>query len=235
MARASSVTSSTSPVSASSSARSPSQGGSSSSGASTCTSARSCPAAAARPSAASNGPGVEEVAHDDEHPRARRAQHDAVDGARQVRPLLRGRSTSSSRRSLARAPRPRAGSRIADQPIARGEHLRALARGERHVADRGGEALGDEDLRRLARVERRARVHHEPHDDVLLGAEQLEHGLARASEGEPVHAPQIVAGRVGAVLEELRAAPAPRGHVLSARRPSARARAAAGAAPRARA
>ena len=114
------------------------------------------------------------------------------------------------------------------EALARGHHLRAFRVGEPEVAHGGRHALGDLELARLARVhlvvERRAGVHDEPDDHVLLGAKELEDGLSRASEGEPVDATQVVARSVRAVLQELGARPpATRGVVAAASGPRANA------------
>ena len=184
--------------------------------------ATSWPADAARPSAASKGPGSKIVAHDDEHPRARGPQDRAIDGAREIGARLAARDVDLAQqveRAAASA------QRFVDphQAVAGDDDLRALARRERHVADRRGESLGHDELGRLARVERSARVHDEPHDDVLLGAEQLEDGLPGPRERQPVDAAQIVARRVGPVLEELGAAAATAPRRARRRRPELRA------------
>ena len=103
----------------------------------------------------------------------------------------------------------------AGRALSSDEELGALRAGERHVADRGGDAAGSVELRRLAMTERARGIEDDARHHVLLGTEELEHWLSGAGVRGPVHAAEIIARRVRAVLLELSGAAATLREVLA--------------------
>ena len=196
------MTSTPSPVSTSTSRTSPSMDGSSSSGDRTCRTISSEPvAASSRMTLSAAGSRRSEIRTTTPRPRscapawraaARRSVGPSADGDRRQRGQQAEHPPGAAQRDLAAAGP--AGQRRDRDPVLRREP---------DVAERGGRALREHELRRTAGGHRGRAVEEEGDRDVLLLDVQLDEQLLQAGEHVPVQLPQVVAEGVVAEVGEL--------------------------------